>query len=297
MKSMPLLGAHMSIAGGYYKAVDAAADLGMETVQVFTKNNNQWRARPIGDDEAKLFRDRAAERNVRHTLSHSSYLINVASPDAELWQKSVDAFVVELERAARLGIPHVVLHPGAYVTGSEEEGLARVIRAFDEIHRRAAKIAANCLIETTAGQGSCLGWKFEHLASMLEGVRDSDRLGVCVDTCHLFAAGYPLGSRKEYLATIRRFDDLIGLERIKAIHLNDSKRELGSRVDRHEHIGHGKIGLEAFSHLLNDRRFRDVPMYLETPKADYHGEPWDAINLRTLRSLVNRKRATRQATG
>jgi deoxyribonuclease-4 len=283
---MPLLGAHMSIAGGYYKAVEAAAKLGMDVVQVFTKNNNQWAAKPISDAEAEQFRAAIKATGVGHPTSHDSYLINLASPDDVLWKKSIDAFVVELERAETLGIAGVVAHPGACVSSTEEEGLPRIVVALDEVHRRLPKVKARCLLETTAGQGSCLGHRFEHLAAIIDGVKQPERLGVCVDTCHVFAAGYPLAPKKEYMATMRALDEAVGLERVAAFHVNDSKRELGSRVDRHEHIGRGKLGLEPFSLLLNDKRFRHVPMFLETAKGEEEGEDLDAINLRTLRGLV-----------
>ena len=284
-REFPILGAHMSIAGGYYKAVDAAAALGMTTCQIFTKNNNQWRAKIITETEAVQFRSRVDELKIRHPLSHSSYLLNLASPDKVLWQKSVDAFVVELNRAEQLGIPYVVIYPGAHMLASEEEGIANVVEALNLVLRQTAK-CCQVLLETTAGQGTSLGHRFEQLGSILARVSASSRVGICVDTCHIFAAGYPLGSRREYNATMRAFDQCIGLDRIKAFHLNDSKRPLGSRVDRHEHIGRGHLGIEPFRHLLNDRRFRGVPMYLETPKGDEGGEALDAINLRTLRGLI-----------
>jgi deoxyribonuclease-4 len=198
----------------------------------------------------------------------------------------VEAFVVELRRAERLGIEYLVTHPGSHTGGSEEAGLGRVVAALNEVHAQTDGLRAKCLLENTAGQGTSLGWRFEHLAAILDGVRHPERLGVCIDTCHLFAAGYPLGTRREYLSTIRKLADLVGLERIKAFHLNDSKRELGSRVDRHEHIGQGRMGLEPFRHLLNDRRFRKLPMYLETPKGMKDGRELDAMNLETSRSLI-----------
>jgi deoxyribonuclease-4 len=283
---MPLLGAHMSIAGGYYKAAEAAASFGMETVQLFTKNNNQWRAKPLTDEDVRLFREAVAAGNLRRPCAHDSYLINLASPDDELWQKSLDAFVHELERAEALGLCGVVMHPGSHVTSTEDEGLARVSEALDETLRRTAGFAVEVWLEVTAGQGTNLGWRFEHLARLIESSRQPQRLQVCVDTCHVFAAGYSLDPGDGYDATFQQFDDLIGVERIRAFHLNDSKREQGSRVDRHEHIGQGRIGLEPFRRLLKDPRFADLPMYLETKKEQRDGEEMDAVNLRTLRSLL-----------
>jgi deoxyribonuclease-4 len=283
---MPILGAHMSIAGGYYRAVEDAARVGCDCVQLFTKNNNQWRAKAIGDDDADRFQAALAQEHISHPLSHTSYLINLASPDKALWKKSVDAFVVELQRAERLGIPYVVVHPGAFTTADEETGIRNVAAALDEALRQTRGMAVCPLLENTAGQGTCLGWKFEQLAAIIDRVKSTDRVGVCIDTCHAFAAGYPLAPKKEYLATMRALDRTVGLKRVKAFHLNDSKREQGSRVDRHEHIGKGHIGVEGFRNLLNDRRFRRVPMYLETPKGTHRGREWDKINLATLRGLV-----------
>ena len=290
--TLPRLGAHMSIAGGYYKALDAAGKLGMQTCQIFTKNNNQWRAKEITDDDVDRFQKSLAEHQITHPLSHSSYLINLASPKADLRQKSIDAFVVELERAALLGVPYVVLHPGSYTTSSEAEGLQAIISAFDEIHARTDGIASSCLLENTAGQGSNLGWRFEQLQTLIEGVAASERLGVCIDTCHAFAAGYPLAEKDDYEETIRQLETCVGIDRVKAIHLNDSKREFGSRVDRHEHIGEGHLGLEPFRHLMNDSRLAQIPMYLETPKGTRDDQDLDAINLQTLRGLQSNAPAT-----
>jgi deoxyribonuclease-4 len=280
----------MSIAGGYYKAVEAAARCGMDVVQIFSKNNNQWRAKPISDEDVALFRDTLRDLKIAHPVAHSSYLINLGAPDDTLWQKSIDAMVVELQRAAQLGVPFVVMHPGAFTTSSEEAGLARIVAGIDAIHAKLPRSKSQILLENTAGQGSCLGHRFEHLAAIINGARQGDRLGVCFDTCHAFAAGYPLSERKDYLRTLRAFDAVVGLDRIRAFHLNDSKRGLGSRVDRHEHIGRGQLGSAAFAHLLNDRRLRYVPMYLETPKGTHDGEEWDTINLRTLRALITKQR-------
>lgn len=283
---MPILGAHQSIAGGSHKVVERARQCGCDCVQLFTKNNNQWAAKDITAEEARRFRSALDELGISHPIAHDSYLINLASPDPRLWHRSVDALAEELRRAETLGIPYVVTHPGAYTTGTQQQGLQNVIRALDAIDAQARGLRTRCLLETTAGQGTALGWQFEHLAIILEGVKEPDRLGVCFDTCHVFAAGYPLGTMKEYRATLQKFDRLVGLELIKAFHLNDSLRELGSRVDRHEHIGRGHLGLEAFRHLLSDQRFSNVPMYLETPKGEENGVDLDQINLHVLRGLA-----------
>jgi deoxyribonuclease-4 len=277
----------MSIAGGYYKAPQKAAELRMQCCQVFTKNNNQWRTKPITPPEAEQFKQAVSDAGLLHPLAHDSYLINLAAPDDVLWHRSIDAFVEELERASLLGIPWVVTHPGAFTTGTEESGLQRIVTALDEVRQRTANVSAGCLLENTAGQGSALGARFEHLAAIIDGVRDAAWLGVCIDTCHVFAAGYPLASLRDYRATLRAMDTTFGLKRIKAVHLNDSVKPLGSHVDRHAHIGEGLIGLDAFRHLLNDEHFQNIPMYLETPKGDRDGVDLDEINLATLRNLVD----------
>ena len=285
---MPILGAHQSIAGGYYKAVERAHAVGCECVQLFTKNNNQWRAKELTDEDARMFKAALKEYGVKHPLAHDSYLINLASPDPLLWKKSVDSFIAEVFRADRLGIPYLVTHPGAYTSASEAAGIATVVRALDEVHRQTRGVKTRVLLENTAGQGSCLGCRFEQLAAMIDGARDPERIGVCIDTCHLFAAGYAISTEKDYQATMREIDKVVGLKLVRAFHLNDSVKPFGSRVDRHAHIGRGMIGKEAFRLLLNDRRFRKVPMYIETPKGEEKGKDLDAINLRTLRRLLNR---------
>jgi deoxyribonuclease-4 len=305
---MPLLGAHMSIAGGYHRAAQEARRCGCDVVQLFTaapqqwpmrpvaskagkgrgaaKGNGPWRAAPISDAAAEQFASALVAEKIGHPIVHACYLINLASPDEALRRKSIAAMVVELTRADRLKIPYVIVHPGAHLTASEEEGLTLVAASIDEIHRRLPRATAQITLELTAGQGTCLGWKLEHLAAIIEQVKQPARVQVCLDTCHVFAAGYDLGDRKAYLAMWRQFDRLLGLDRLKAIHLNDSKRELGSRIDRHEHIGRGQIGLAGFRNMLCDKRLGRVPMYLETPKGDCQGQPWDVVNLRTLRELA-----------
>lgn len=317
---MPLLGSHLSIAGGMHKAAEKAALLGMDTVQIFThspsqwvvkpvnptekadsrsgrfltKNNNQWAAKDLSDGDVKLFRDAVEKARLRRACAHNSYLINVASPDDVLWQKSLEALVVELQRAEVLGLHGVVMHPGSFVTSSEAEGLKRIAMAIDLVHDQTRGFRCQLWLETTAGQGTNLGHRFEHIATLLQTVRNADRLGVCVDSCHIFAAGYPLGTQNEYASTMAEFDRTIGVNRICAWHLNDSKKPLGSRVDRHEHIGEGCLGLEPFRHILNDSRFADIPMYLETEKGERDGEDLDAINLRTLKSLIDVPKESRK---
>ena len=288
LKTIPALKlvAHMSMAGGYDRAVRSAHVFGFETVQLFTKNNNQWNALSLTDAQADAFRRALEETGVVDPVAHTSYLINMASPDEGLWKRSIDAMVVEVQRCARLGIADLVVHPGAHVGTGEAVGLKRVAQALDQVIEATADCEVTIDLETTAGQGTCLGHRFEHLQEIIENTADQSRLGVCVDTCHIFAAGYSFDIRERYDETLNELDRIVGLGRIRVWHLNDSRRELASRVDRHAGIGDGHIGLEPFRFLVNDPRFRSLPMILETPKGIEDDEELDARNLRTLRSLV-----------
>jgi deoxyribonuclease-4 len=277
----------MSIAGGHHLAVRAAHAVGFRCVQVFTKSANQWKAKALDDALVAEFRKALAETGIADPVAHNSYLINLGSPDDALWKKSIDAMTLELERAEMLGIADLVTHPGAHCGSGERKGLRRIARALNEVHRRAKGFHTRIDLETTAGQGSCLGDKFEHLGRIIELVKEPERLGVCVDTCHIFAAGYPLGNTEQYNATIEELDRSVGLSRVRVWHLNDSRRELGSRVDRHAAIGAGHLGLSPFRFVVNDPRFAHVPMVLETPKGIEHGEDLDARNLRTLLGLLS----------
>jgi deoxyribonuclease-4 len=283
---MPWFGAHMSIAGGCHNAVTAARDHGCEALQLFTKNASQWKAKELTDGDVTLFRRALRASGIRSTMAHDSYLINLASPNAELYCRSLEAFIVEVQRAERLGLDYLVMHPGSPGDENVEAGLARVAGALDMVHQCCPGFRVKVLLETTAGQGHSLGHRFEHLGRILELVQEPARLGVCMDTCHVFAAGYALAPQTEYRATMRAFDKAIGLSRLRAFHLNDSLKPLGSRVDRHAHIGRGCLGLEPFRLLVNDRRFRSRPMVLETPKEDAAESDMDTINLATLRGLV-----------
>jgi deoxyribonuclease-4 len=283
---MPLFGAHMSIAGGCTTALELARAHGCPAVQLFTKQPTQWAARPLPDEEVRTFRRLRRTAGVRVALAHDSYLINLASPDEALYRKSLEAFVEELQRAERLGLRYLVTHPGAHMDAGEEAGLARVAAALDEAHARCPGFAVRVLLETTAGQGTTLGHRFEHLARILSLVAEPRRLGVCLDTCHVFAAGYALAPAAEYEATMRALARTVGLRRVRAFHVNDSLKPLGSRVDRHAHLGQGHLGLEPFRLLVNDPRFRDRPMILETPKEAADGSDMDAVNLAALRGLL-----------
>ena len=284
-------GSHMSIAGGCDRAVRAANAAGFETVQLFTKNNNQWNAPPLSEAHAAAFRAAILETGIAQPVAHSSYLINLASPDDLLWKKSIEALAVEVERCEVLGIPDLVIHPGSHMGQGEKKAVTRIARALDQVIGRTKGLGVLIDLETTAGQGTNLGYRFEHLRDILDRVKHSERLGVCVDTCHIFAAGYSLGSKEEYDDTIDQLERLAGARALRAWHLNDSCRECGSRVDRHAAIGAGRMGLEPFRLLVNDIRFRHLPMVLETPKGIEEGEDLDARNLRTLRRLVRPVRA------
>jgi deoxyribonuclease IV len=283
---MPLFGAHMSIAGGCHKALHAAKKQGCEALQIFTKNSNQWIGKPQTAEDAALFKLTLRDTPVRALVAHDSYLINLASPDKELYRRSIEAFVDEMRRAEGLGLDYLVFHPGAATDGDEIGGLKRVAKALNEVLRRCPRHKLQPLIETTAGQGRCLGHRFEHLARILDGVKQPERVGICVDTCHVFAAGYPLAPEADYHTTIDALDTIVGLGRLKVFHVNDSLKPLGSRVDRHAHLGKGLLGLEPFRLLVNDPRFRNHPMILELPKEGDAGEDLDAVNLGVLRGLL-----------
>jgi deoxyribonuclease-4 len=279
------LGAHMSIAGGVDRAIERGLSIGCAAIQMFTKSNNQWAARPLPGDEVLRFRSERARLGDLPVVAHDSYLINLCSPDDLLYEKSVDACRLELERCARLGIETLVVHPGAHMGQGEEFAIRRIAGAIDRIHDRVPRTGASIALETMAGQGTVIGHRFEQIARIIALTRDPDRVGVCLDTCHIFAAGYDLRTRPAYEETLRAFACDIGFGRLRAVHVNDSKRELGSRVDRHEHIGKGFLGLEAFRLLMNDRRFLDVPLLLETPK-DEKTLREDVDNLDRLIGLV-----------
>lgn len=278
------LGAHMSISGGLHLAVDRAVAAGCSVLQIFTRNSNQWKGKPVSESDAALFRSKFAASGLREVVSHDIYLINLASPPGETRDKSVAAFRDELETCARLGINKVVMHPGSHLTDSPAAGLKRVVEAFDQLFGEVPQFEGKVLIETTAGQGSNLGRTFEELGAIIAGSRFPEKFAVCFDTCHTFAAGYDIATEEGYRDTMEQFDRIIGVDRLQCFHLNDSKKGLGSRVDRHEHIGQGTLGLNPFRFILNDPRFAAVPKILETPKGD--NDEMDGVNLALLRGLV-----------
>jgi len=279
-------GAHVSIAGGVHKAPSRGAEATCDVVQIFTKNQMQWRVPPLTEEEVERFQQEVERVGIPAVCVHAAYLINLGSPDPVKLEQSRKAFRIELERAEVLGIRYVIVHPGAHMDSGEETGIATIAESLNLSFAALKDTSVMALLECTAGQGTNLGHRFEELAAIIDRVEDPSRVGVCVDTCHLFAAGYELRSREGYESTIRELDDVVGVDRVRIIHSNDSKRELGSRVDRHAHIGEGELGLEAFRHFINDPRFDGVPMIIETPG----GPEKDRENLARLRRLVARRK-------
>ena len=283
----------MSIGGGLPRAVDRAKASRCEALQIFTKSAGQWRARPLPPEEIALFRRRVEQTGIRPVVAHNSYLINLAAALKSLRDQSIASLREELDRAEALGLDGLVMHPGSYTSGTEQDGLRLIADALGRLLDERPDGRTKILLEHTAGQGTNLGHRFEHLAEIIHRLGNTPRVGVCLDTCHLLTAGYDLCTPAGYRETFETFDRIVGLDRIKVFHLNDSKKPCGSRVDRHEHIGKGCLGLDPFRWLLNDPRFVSLPMLLETPKLETPEskkksdvDPWDAKNLRTLRRLI-----------
>lgn len=278
-----LLGAHISTKGGLHTVFDRANEIKASAIALFAKNSNQWKGKTMSDEDIATF---SGKRTIRPVLTHASYLINLATTNPEFHRKSIDAMIDELDRAERLGIHAVVLHPGAHLGAGAEAGIEQIARSLDQIHAAIPNHTVVTLLETAAGQGSCIGCTFEELGAIIKLVDDKKRVGICFDTCHVFASGYELRNRDDYERTIDALEKQVGIANVGAFHLNDSKKPLGSRVDRHQHIGDGEIGIEAFRFLLNDERFRGIPKLLETPKPVEHES--DRKNLTLLRSLLSR---------
>jgi len=290
---MPRLGAHLSIAGGLPRAVDRAEASGCEALQIFTKSAGQWRARDLPPEEIALFKRRVRQTKIRPVVAHNSYLINLAAADPALRRRSIDSLRDELDRAEALGLDGLVMHPGSYTSGTETGGLRLIADGLAEILASRPGGSTRILLEHTAGQGTNLGHRFEHLAEIIDLLGGSPRLGVCLDTCHLLVAGYDICSEQGYQDTFRQFGAIVGFSRLKAFHMNDSKKPCMSRVDRHEHIGKGCLGLAPFRRIVNDPRFAKLPMLLETPKLDTPQsrrlsdiDPLDRMNLDALRRLI-----------
>ena len=280
----PLLGAHMSIAGGVGNAFIEGKKVNCDAIQIFTKSSRQWASKPYTKEEIEQFHSNRKETGIGAVIAHDSYLLNMGSPDTALRTRSVAAFIDEFERCEVLGVTNLIAHPGSHVGTGELAGIKTIAKSLDEVHKACPGYRAKVTLEITAGQGSNLGYRFDQIAHMIDATRESDRLRVCFDTEHAFAAGYDIRTKDGYERTFSEFDAVIGIERLAAFHLNDSKKEFNSRVDRHEHIGKGFIGVEAFRLLMNDRRFWGLPMCLETPKGPDLKE--DRENLELLRSLI-----------
>jgi len=277
-------GAHVSAAGGVDKAFARGDEFKMDAIQIFTKSERQWRAKPLEDDVIERFYQERKRTGINKIVVHGSYLINLASQKDDLRAKSIDAFKEELTRCETLNITSLVTHPGAHTGSGVEVGIGRIADSLNRIHDDLPDLKVQTLLETTAGQGTTLGRNFEELAAIIEGVEAKERVMVCLDTCHIFAAGYDFRTEDGYASVMRQFEEIIGLDRLKAIHLNDSKNPLGSFRDRHDHIGEGEIGHDGFQHLVNDSRLDGIPGLLETEKGDNNEE--DGRNLATLRGMV-----------
>ena len=279
-----LLGAHVSTAGGVDKAFGRAQALNCTAFQIFTKSNRQWKASPLEAETVESYQQQQAETGIAPVVCHASYLLNLGAPDDEIWRKSIEALVIELERCEALRIPYLVLHPGGHMKQGVEAGIARAVQALDMVHDRLPDCQAKITLEITAGQGTHFGRTFEEIAQLIAGCRQGERLTVCFDTCHALAAGYEFRTPESYEAMIAKFDQVVGLDRLTVFHFNDSEKDLGSHVDRHTHIGEGRIGLEPFGYFLNDPRFKDIPFLIETPVKQ---DPEDnERNLAALRSLI-----------
>jgi deoxyribonuclease IV len=291
-KEKILLGAHMSIGGGVHMAIERGCSIKCTAIQMFVKNNMQWFARPLKREEIRAFLEHRQRGELLSIFAHANYLINLAATNPQFLENSIRALSEELTRADQLELPFLVLHPGAHLGVGEEAGLEKIVDSVNRVFRKIPKVKTKIALETTAGQGSCLGHRFEQIAYIIENVRQPERLCVCLDTAHVFAAGYEIGADAGVKKTFRDFDRVIGLTRLAAIHLNDSKTVRGSRVDRHQHIGKGEIGLDAFRFIMRDRRFRKIPKVLETPKGKDLRE--DVTNMKTLRGLIEDRARTKR---
>lgn len=279
-----LIGAHTSISGGVPNAVDLAEKLNFSAMQIFSKNNNRWAAKAFTDTVINEFKTKLNSSGINFTVVHDSYLINLCSLNEELLEKSRTAFLDELTRCEQLGIPFLNFHPGAHGGAGDEDGIKLIAESLNIVHKKTNNYKTSSMIEVTAGQGSAVGYKFEHIRKIIDLVEQKERMSVCIDTAHIFAAGYDIRTPQAYEKTMKEFDNIIGLEKLKCFHMNDSKKELGSRVDRHEHIGKGFIGLDGFRNIMNDKQLERVPKILETPKGKEQLE--DVENIKVLLSLV-----------
>lgn len=294
-KGQLLLGAHESIEGGIFRAVERAESIGCTALQVFTKSSNQWASKQLTEPDTESYKTALLKSRISKVMAHDSYLINLCAIDRDVLRKSREAFVDEIFRCDLLGISLLVFHPGAHMGAGESEGLKKIIDALNYAHNKTPNCNVLSLLETTAGQGTTLGYRFEHLQKIIDAVNISRRVGVCVDTCHIHAAGYNISGEEEYEHVVKEFDDVVGLNKLYAIHVNDSKRGLGSRVDRHEHIGKGTISKIAFRCLMQDARFADIPKVIETDKGKDLRE--DVMNMNVLRRLARQGESSSRGKG
>ena len=285
-----LLGAHMSIAGGVHTAVERGNRIGCTAMQMFVKNNNQWHGKPLTESDISTYKELLSKSSIGPVVVHDTYLINLCATDRAILRKSRAALKDELDRCEMLGVPYLNFHPGAHMGRGEEDGIKLIAESLNVIHDETKQYKVKSVVETTAGQGTAIGYTFDHIRRIIDAVDEKNRMAVCVDTCHVFAAGYDISTEEGYERTFKEFDDIIGLDRLVAFHVNDSKRELNSHVDRHEHIGKGRIGLKGFRLLMNDDRFSAIPKILETDKGPEMLE--DIENMKVLRSLIKGKRRT-----
>jgi deoxyribonuclease IV len=279
-----ILGAHTSTNGGVSAALELADKLGFSAMQIFTKNNNRWYSKDLTDKEIENYKTRLESSKIKFVVAHDSYLINLCAKELEMLNKSRNSFEDELKRCELLGIPHLNFHPGAHLGAGEDEGIKLIAESLNLAHEKTKGYKVSSMIEATAGQGSSLGYNFEQLQKIIDLVDDKSRMTVCIDTAHIFAAGYDIKDASNYKKVIDEFDRIVGLEKLKCIHMNDSKKPLGSKVDRHEHIGKGFIGLEGFTNIMNDNSIRHIPKILETPKGKEQLE--DVVNLNILKGLI-----------
>ncbi|MEK6599898.1 MAG: deoxyribonuclease IV [Deltaproteobacteria bacterium] len=281
-----LLGAHMSIAGGLYKALEQGERLSCTAIQLFTKNANQWKGKVFEEEEIDRFLSLRKKSSISKIFAHDSYLINLASGSPALRTKSINALIAEMERCRILSIPYIIMHPGAHLGISEDEGINNIVNSLNVILEKTDEWPVGIAMETTAGQGTSIGYRFEHLSRIINGVKENDRIKVCLDTCHIFAAGYDISTAEGYADVMKEFDRIVGIDKLVCFHVNDCKKGLGSRVDRHEHIGKGALGQLPFRLLMNDKRFADIPKIIETPKDKDMKN--DRKNLGILRKMVER---------
>lgn len=280
----PLLGAHLSISGGFYKAIETAEEIGCTAIQIFTKSNRQWKAKPISTSDAQQFIEAQKKSCVKIVVAHASYLINLGSANKETRDKSLAALIEEIKRCNTLNIPFLVLHPGTAEPGQEDTTAKDIGKLINQALLTTPECTTSVLVETMAGQGKSIGHTFEKLAMIISQVQNQSRIGVCFDTCHAFAAGYSFESQDDYKSLWAKFDATIGIDKLQCIHMNNSKKEQGAKVDRHEHIDAGKININAFAMIMNDPQLKDIPKILETPKEQGHEE--DLHNLAILKSLI-----------